>query len=371
MSGRYGWFALALVGCGTPDSGSQWDSNSASDSPGESGEACEICFEAPVRVSDGHGRLSVAHLPQADAVFVDSRAVHVHMLFRDGAGSLREQWFGGSDERLYGSLVDLDDDGFDDFLYCSIHSSVCQALAFEDDLLVPFASIYAGFGGVAGVPSQDGLPARILEVYGDTTWLIFASGATRGAPLPVEPTEPVVAGDFDGDGEIEVAAPVDDQLVALELDAAGVAYDVATTTTLPVDAVPIAVTDLDGDGRDDVLVSTREQTLVVLRMEADGWVSADPITLTRQPLSIGIGDLDEDGRMDLAIEDQSTPAPTNEPPQFDRVLILAQTELGDFERHYVPFPDVSSVAMFDVDDDGHLDLVVSSPDGIHHMLADR
>ena len=91
------------------------------------------------------------------------------------------------------------------------------------------------------------------------------------------------------------------------------AYKVAATTTLPVDAVPVAVTDLDGDGRDDVLVGTREQTVVVLRMEADGWVSADPM----------------------------------------------------------PFPDVSSVAMFDVDLDGHLDLVVSSPDGIHHMLADR
>lgn len=336
----------------------------------------KLCFEDRALVSDRPGSLAVAHLQQADGVLADNHEVHVRMLFRDGEGSLREQYFGTSDERSTGTLIDLDGDGFDDFLYCTRAGfAQCTASRFEDDLLAPFARLSRPSGGIDGVPAHGRFPARLLGRNGQReewcSWLVFPQGVVGGSPLPVYPSGRALAADLDGDDTYEVVAPIEDELVVLELDPAGVEYTVRGAAPVPVDSELVAAVDLDGDGRDELLVGAPQNALIVFGDDSAGdLVASDPLALTLQPTSLAIGDLDGDGRIDLATKDQTFPAPESETPAFDRILVLAQTEPGAFVRRYVPFPRVGSVAIFDVDRDGHMDLVVSSPDGIHQMLAD-
>ncbi len=412
MDGRHSWYCragciglLVAAGCGSPDPRTQGGSEGGGLGPGsEEGAPCEqeigcgvglfcddgscaacgsdtpapgkLCFEARTLVSEHGASLEVAHLQASDAVLADNRDVHVRMLFPDGAGSLREQWFGASAERLGGELVDLDGDGFDEFSYCSIHAiGQCQVLSFEMDLLTPYASVHADSAGIDGVPPHGSFPGRLLGADYQReewrSWLLFPNGAVEGAPLPIFPTNPVLAGDFDGDGEFEVAAPVDDHLDVLELDAAGIGYEVVATAPIPVDTELVAVTDLDDDAREDVLLGTPGEQLVIARLGEDGELAlSEPIPLALQPRAMAIGDLDGDGRVDLATKDQTAPPAEGDSPTFDRILVLAQTEPGVFDRRYIRYPsDVGSIAIFDVDQDGHMDLVVSGREGIYQMLA--
>lgn len=396
---------MVAAGCGSPDPHTQGGSEGGGLGPAsEEGAPCELeigcavglfcdegscaacgsdtpapgklCFESRTLVSEHPASLEVAHLPASDAVLADNRGVHVRLLFRDGAGSLREQVFGASAERLGGELIDLDGDGFDEFSYCSVYAiGTCHVLSFEMDLLTPYASVHAGSSGVDGVPPHGAFPGRLLgpDYHREEwrSWLLFSNGAVEGAPLPIFPTSPVRAGDLDGDGEIEVAAPVDDHLDVLELDAAGIGYEVVATASIPVDTELVAVTDLDDDAREEVLLGTPQAQLVIARLGEDGALTlSEPIPLMLQPNAMAVGDLDGDGRVDLAIKDQTFLPVEGDPPAFDRILVLAQTEPGVFERRYIRYPsDVGSIAIFDVDHDGHMDLVVSGREGIYQMLA--
>ncbi len=338
----------------------------------------KLCFGPPTWVAERSGRLEIAHLPTQDAVFVDNREVHVRLLLRDGAGSLREQWFGMAAERTEGMLLDLDGDGFDEFAYCYAYAShSCRVLSFEVemDAWVPFASVPATDSEIDGISPHGGFPGRIFSADPShdrwSSWLLYPGGAVRGAPLPVYPTDAMRSGDFDADGVPDLAAPVGDSLVVLGLDAAGVGYDVVATVAIPLDTTLVAVADLDGDGRDEVLLGTPAADLLIARRATSGGLTlSPPIPLVEQPDRIAIGDLDGDGRLDLALPDATVPPAEDEPPAFDRVLVLAQTEPGLFERLFVRAPGpLRSLAIFDVDRDGHEDLLVGGPEGIHQLLA--
>lgn len=409
---------MVTPGCGSDDSGDRGDSGAADGSGasdgtrgdgvelgGEEGSPCgpevgcepglfcddgvcaacgtgtpapgKLCFAPPALVAERGGTLHVARLPGGDAVLADNREVHVRLLLPDGAGLLREQWFGASEERLRGELIDLDGDGFDEFAYCSTHAiGLCHVLSFGADALLPFATVYGTRSEIDGVPPHADMPARLFSPDPQQerwrSWLVYPGpgSAVRGAPLPIDPTSPLLAGDLDGDGAFELAAPVDDRLDMLELEATGIGYEVVASAPIPSGAELVAVADLDDDGRDEVLLATPAQQLVIARLDSSrALVLDDPIQLAHQPTSLAIGDLDGDGRTDLATKDTGDAA-QGELAEFRRILVLAQTAPGLFERRHVWYPGVvTSVAMLDVQGDGFLDLVVSGLDGIGVMLA--
>ncbi len=336
----------------------------------------KLCFGARTLVAERSGRLEPVHLSEGDALLVDNREVHVRVLFRDGTDSLREQWFGSTTERVEGEVLDIDGDGFDEFLYCSAYSiGVCQVLSFEEDALVPIAAVSGGSSQVDGVPSHGDLPGRIFSPNHARdrwdSWLVYPSGVVGAAPLPVFPTDSLLSGDLDGDAVPELAAPVDGNLAVLRLDETGIGYEVSATLTIPVDTTLLAVTDLDGDSRDELLLSTPSAELLIARYDPTSGVTiSDSLQLGWPPLTLSVGDIDGDGRLDMLTRDVTSPPAENEPPDFDHIVVLAQTHPGVFERRSISYPHgVGSVVLFDVDRDGNQDLVVGGLDGIHQLLA--
>jgi len=150
----------------------------------------------------------------------------------------------------------------------------------------------ASFDGdtIAWHENQDGL---------GTTWLkrVVSTGAD-GATA-------VVAGDFDADGDEDLASASanDDSLVWYEsFDGTGTAWIERTITTAADGAAALAVADVDGDGRPDLLAASELDDTVAWYRNAGGaalFRGRTPISeLVDGARGVAAADLDGDGDID-------------------------------------------------------------------------
>jgi hypothetical protein len=177
------------------------------------------------------------------------------------------------------------------------------------------ASGGVSFGIAAGDFDGDGnLDIAMSEIISKKVYFFFGIGngtfakSTFTIDLPAEQNEPesLAAGDFNGDGKADLAIVIRNPYGGPNYPPLKIALSngVARTFATPVDygQIPFAdevlVTDIDGDGRLDAVVAA-VTGVSVFRGIGDGTFAAQQ-TFGTWPLGIAIDDFDRDGGPDIA-----------------------------------------------------------------------
>lgn len=194
----------------------------------------------------------------------------------------------------------------------------------------------------------------------------------RGTPIGPDPAIGVTAADLDNDGDPDAVVLTESQqtLVFLRNDG-GVLTPAATVDLVPTldeDSGYFALSDVTGSGYLDVVATvTESDELRLFRNDGslDGFRQApalDVVPVGDGPLGIDLADLDEDGRVDAVVGllgDRS-------------VEVLRGTDAGPLAGLGAPFESIGTTALgfepldvriADLDEDGHLDVVLSGRDG--------
>ena len=117
-------------------------------------------------------------------------------------------------------------------------------------------------------------------------------------------TTPLAAGDVNGDGRTDRVS-LDSGSYAVRLDLQRSDGTLAPTVLAPLlhpsffGSASVVVADVNGDGRNDVLVGQRENGVEVLLQDAQGHVASAAFLASSQALVVRVADLNGDGRLDV------------------------------------------------------------------------
>ena len=199
-----------------------------------------------------------------------------------------------------------------------------------------------------------------FPVAASTTAVAFGGGTAAVGANPIS----VAAGDFNGDGKVDLAvANLNGGTVSILLGqgSSGVGDGTfAAQTTYPAGSNPssIAIGDFNGDGILDLAVADFGSAMVsILLGQGDGTfvTQTTPYPTGTQPISIATGDFNGDGKLDLAVANNGS----------NTVSILLGQGDGTFVTQ-TTFPVGAgpvSIAIGDFNGDGKLDLAVANFSG--------
>jgi hypothetical protein len=172
----------------------------------------------------------------------------------------------------------------------------------------------------------------------------------------------IATGDFDGDGKTDVAIAMgDNRGSVLVLRGLGTGAFAAPMILPPMSPSPgigdgtsaLAVGDVNGDGRDDIIVACflLSNQLIVRLSTGSGF--ADPVAIPLpSPVDVALGDLDGDGKLDVVASN------------IDKGMVSLLRGKGDGTFEWpvnVPMgPEPVSLAVADFDGDGLADIAVTS-----------
>jgi hypothetical protein len=180
----------------------------------------------------------------------------------------------------------------------------------------------------------------------------------------------LAVGDFNGDGKPDIAAVGDSNSVAALLNTTPAGSNAASFTATPIpvssNSLDLAVADINGDGRPDLVVThgfSGDTLSVLLNTTAPGagtpsFAPEQFFTAGHEPDRAAVGDFNGDGKPDLAIIDYSPTGSVN--------VLLNQTPAGASTVSFTapqPFASGTSpdaVAVGDFNGDGNPDLAVTN-----------
>lgn len=214
---------------------------------------------------------------------------------------------------------------------------------------------------VANAGSNNVSVLRNISTSGLLSFATRADFPTSSAPSSV------AIGDLDGDGkaDLAVANKTNNRVSVLRNSSAlgAISYDASIYFNTGLSPNSVAIGDLDGDGKLDLVVANEGSNNVsVLRNTstsvAISYNTKQDFNSGSGPNSVAIGDLDGDGKADLAVANGSS---------YQVSVLRNSSSLGtinydDKVDFYAGLSPQNSIAIGDLDGDGKSDLVVTNPD---------
>jgi hypothetical protein len=237
------------------------------------------------------------------------------------------------------------------------------------------AAEMAAIGELAGDERPDLVVAdavvanrRALLLEGDPA---SPSGLKVAVPLSTAPgsgSSDVALADVDGDGRLDIVLAAGNGVAVLYRDPVGGGFGPARVLPAGRSVQGIAVSDLDGDGRTDIVAvdagnapagGTGGSTVTVFLQQSDAGFAASATAVADGARRVVVSDLNGDGRSDIAVLSIVYQSQTR--PSQVTVLLQSATQAGRFgpATAYAGTFSSSFLAAGDVDGDGLTDMVLA------------
>ncbi|MBT8486045.1 MAG: VCBS repeat-containing protein, partial [Phycisphaerae bacterium] len=183
----------------------------------------------------------------------------------------------------------------------------------------------------------------------------FAAGPVIDYPAHSEPEE-VVAGDLDGDGDVDLAVILRFlSEVRIALNQGGGVFTHGSSAPIGFNGRGMDIDDHDGDGDLDLAVANRgSNTATVLTNDGAANFTSATLASAGEPRAAAFGDLDGDGDLDLAVTNNDA---------FN--VRLFRNDGGVFSAWQIlsTAPDqAEGVFVADLDNDGNMDIATGAED---------
>ncbi|MEO0852414.1 MAG: VCBS repeat-containing protein [Cyanobacteria bacterium J06648_11] len=327
-------------------------------------------------VADGEKALAVADINDDgsnDLVVLHSQLNEAVVHLGDGDGGIQQQGrFPAGQAPAHATITDIDADGYVDLVIANHNTSYLTILlgdgngafdpAANSPLLIgvdPHVHVAYSFDIDSDdisdliADSRDERGLTFLKGHGDGTFAVPGKLIEMGG----DPYLGIAIGDIDGDGRPDLLSPNEHSIgVAIKTSSDEMSFRLAQPLSIET-PFALALADIDADGFLDLVTASDGRSSVVRVLTGDGRGKFEswgvPIPIPRGAKRIAVGDIDGDGGADVLVTAWSS----------SEVVIISERDGLDIARmSVVGIENPWGAVIADMNGDGLGDLVVA--DGI-------